>query len=106
MTSEERIATIERIVKDQFIQILIQMGEIERGQVVATKDKLLNDLCQYVRRAIIVTGDNSLQMIDMFLTQDEYWSYVKRLADKKAFVITDDEVRIAECYDRSKHYIG
>ena len=105
MTSEERIAAIERIVKSQLnMSVIESSGEI--GQVIATKDELFSNCIQYVFHAQVVTGDTSLQYITLLMSVHEYWEFVKKLADPKALVVTDDDVRIAECYDRSKHYIG
>ena len=99
MTQEERIAAIERIVNNQFYSIVVQAVE-RRGSVVATKDQLFDNYLMYVRYASTVIGDK----VDCLVSDATYWDVVKRLADPKEMVVSDDEVRIIEDFDYDKYW--
>lgn len=99
MTQEERIAAVERIVNNQFYSIVVQAIE-RRGPVVATKDQLFDNYLMYVRYASTVIGDE----VDCLVSDATYWDVVKRLADPKELVVSDDDVRIVDDFDYDKYW--
>lgn len=87
MTQEERTAILERIVKDQFANIIAQ------GSVVCAKDDMFTNMAQYLHYAGVVNGGS----MDLPVSDAQYWDVVKKLAaDNKNLIATDNEVKTAD----------
>ena len=94
MTQEERIAAVERTVKNQFYSIIVQAVE-RHGPIVATREQLYRSFMLYVEHADVVTGEPA----DYLVTEEAYWEVVKRLADPKLLTVSENEVRIPDDFD-------
>lgn len=99
MTHEERMAMMERIIKQQFFHIIAQAVE-EYKIIVATKDQMFNNAVMYTEYASVVND----APVDFGMTDAMYWDIVKRMAaEQDGLVASDEDVRIADDFDFSKY---
>ena len=99
MTHEERMAMMERIIKQQFFHIIAQAVE-EYKIIVATKDQMFNNAVMYTEYAGVVNGAS----VDFGMTDAMYWDIVKRMAaEQDGLVASDEDIRIADDFDFDKY---